>query len=138
MLLLPFVLLTNYRSAGTSPVYARRRRRRCISMIPEIGDDTVRWLTLLKLNFAFLNFLFLWWKLKLEDIRSKKMEIEIEFVSISSSSICLRFIFCFFSNPLYNEIIYKHLGFHYLVDAGQAPILSCTCNLLLQVKRRVA
>ncbi|XP_022898729.1 serine/threonine-protein kinase EDR1-like isoform X2 [Olea europaea var. sylvestris] len=30
------------RSAGTSPVYARRRRRRCISMIPEIGDDTVR------------------------------------------------------------------------------------------------
>ncbi|CAI9782067.1 unnamed protein product [Fraxinus pennsylvanica] len=30
------------RSAGTSPVYARRRRRRCISMIPEIGDDIVR------------------------------------------------------------------------------------------------
>ncbi|CAA0823663.1 Mitogen activated protein kinase kinase kinase-related [Striga hermonthica] len=31
------------RSAGASPVEARRRRRRCISMIPEIGDDTVRW-----------------------------------------------------------------------------------------------
>ncbi|KAL6546502.1 hypothetical protein OROMI_022223 [Orobanche minor] len=30
------------RSAGASPVEARRRRRRCISMIPEIGDDTVR------------------------------------------------------------------------------------------------
>ncbi|KAK6150008.1 hypothetical protein DH2020_017533 [Rehmannia glutinosa] len=29
------------RSAGASPVEARRRRRRCISMIPEIGDDTV-------------------------------------------------------------------------------------------------
>ncbi|KAL9146225.1 hypothetical protein ABFS82_13G096300 [Erythranthe guttata] len=30
------------RSAGASPIEARRRRRRCISMIPEIGDDTVR------------------------------------------------------------------------------------------------
>ncbi|KAI3456149.1 hypothetical protein Pfo_012812 [Paulownia fortunei] len=30
------------RSAGASPVEARRRRRRCISMIPEIGDDAVR------------------------------------------------------------------------------------------------
>ncbi|GFP89600.1 serine/threonine-protein kinase ctr1 [Phtheirospermum japonicum] len=30
------------RSVGASPVEARRRRRRCISMIPEIGDDTVR------------------------------------------------------------------------------------------------
>ncbi|XP_073017084.1 probable serine/threonine-protein kinase SIS8 isoform X1 [Primulina eburnea] len=30
------------RSAGASPIEARRRRRRCISMIPEIGDDIVR------------------------------------------------------------------------------------------------
>ncbi|KAF3656602.1 putative armadillo repeat-containing kinesin-like protein 2-like isoform X1 [Capsicum annuum] len=30
------------RSAGASPVHARRRRRRSISMIPEIGDDIVR------------------------------------------------------------------------------------------------
>ncbi|XP_011101390.1 serine/threonine-protein kinase EDR1-like [Sesamum indicum] len=30
------------RSAGASPLETRRRRRRCISMIPEIGDDIVR------------------------------------------------------------------------------------------------
>lgn len=30
------------RSACTSPVDPRRRRRRCISMVPEIGDDIVR------------------------------------------------------------------------------------------------
>ncbi|KAL2494820.1 Mitogen activated protein kinase kinase kinase-related [Forsythia ovata] len=30
------------RSAGTSPIDARRRSRRCISMTPEIGDDIVR------------------------------------------------------------------------------------------------
>ncbi|KAL2475187.1 Mitogen activated protein kinase kinase kinase-related [Abeliophyllum distichum] len=30
------------RSAGTSPINARRRSRRCISMTPEIGDDIVR------------------------------------------------------------------------------------------------
>ncbi|KAH6793011.1 Mitogen activated protein kinase kinase like protein [Perilla frutescens var. hirtella] len=30
------------RSVGASPVEARRRRRRCISMVPEIGDDIVR------------------------------------------------------------------------------------------------
>ncbi|XP_073147149.1 probable serine/threonine-protein kinase SIS8 [Henckelia pumila] len=30
------------RSAGASPIETRRRRRRCISMIPEIGDDIVR------------------------------------------------------------------------------------------------
>ncbi|CAI9087273.1 OLC1v1021308C1 [Oldenlandia corymbosa var. corymbosa] len=30
------------RSAGASPIDARRRRRRCISMVPEIGDDIVR------------------------------------------------------------------------------------------------
>ncbi|KAL0363468.1 UNVERIFIED_CONTAM: putative serine/threonine-protein kinase SIS8 [Sesamum calycinum] len=29
------------RSAGASPLETRRRRRRCISMIPEIGDDIV-------------------------------------------------------------------------------------------------
>ncbi|KZV57537.1 hypothetical protein F511_02997 [Dorcoceras hygrometricum] len=34
------------RSAGASPIEARRRRRRCISMIPEIGDDIVRLCTL--------------------------------------------------------------------------------------------
>ncbi|KAK4399234.1 putative serine/threonine-protein kinase SIS8 [Sesamum angolense] len=32
----------NLRSAGASPLETRRRRRRCISMIPEIGDDIVR------------------------------------------------------------------------------------------------
>lgn len=30
------------RSAGASPIETRGRRRRCISMIPEIGDDIVR------------------------------------------------------------------------------------------------
>ncbi|KAG6419247.1 hypothetical protein SASPL_121463 [Salvia splendens] len=30
------------RSVGASPIEARRRRRRCISMVPEIGDDIVR------------------------------------------------------------------------------------------------
>ncbi|KAL0442651.1 UNVERIFIED_CONTAM: putative serine/threonine-protein kinase SIS8 [Sesamum latifolium] len=30
------------RSAGASPLETRRRRRRCISVIPEIGDDIVR------------------------------------------------------------------------------------------------
>ncbi|KAL8460669.1 hypothetical protein ACS0TY_031475 [Phlomoides rotata] len=30
------------RSVGASPVEAHRRRRRCISMVPEIGDDIVR------------------------------------------------------------------------------------------------
>ncbi|RAL44742.1 hypothetical protein DM860_003501 [Cuscuta australis] len=30
------------RSAGASPIEARRRRRRCVSMIPEIGDNIVR------------------------------------------------------------------------------------------------
>ncbi|KAA8515107.1 hypothetical protein F0562_018106 [Nyssa sinensis] len=30
------------RSAGASPLETRRRRRRCISMTPEIGDDIVR------------------------------------------------------------------------------------------------
>ncbi|KAL1555987.1 putative serine/threonine-protein kinase SIS8 isoform X2 [Salvia divinorum] len=30
------------RSAGASPIESRRRRRRCISMVPEIGDDIVR------------------------------------------------------------------------------------------------
>ncbi|CAH9079408.1 unnamed protein product [Cuscuta europaea] len=30
------------RSAGASPIGARRRRRRCVSMIPEIGDNIVR------------------------------------------------------------------------------------------------
>ncbi|XP_071930580.1 uncharacterized protein [Coffea arabica] len=30
------------RSAGASPTEARRRRRQCISMVPEIGDDIVR------------------------------------------------------------------------------------------------
>ncbi|KAK3007214.1 hypothetical protein RJ639_017500 [Escallonia herrerae] len=34
--------MTASRSAGASPVETRRRRRRCISMIPEIGDDIVR------------------------------------------------------------------------------------------------
>ncbi|KAK6124192.1 hypothetical protein DH2020_042028 [Rehmannia glutinosa] len=42
------------RSAGASPVEARRRRRRCISMIPEIGDDTVRECVRLRL-FLILN-----------------------------------------------------------------------------------
>ncbi|KAK6124290.1 hypothetical protein DH2020_041981 [Rehmannia glutinosa] len=42
------------RSAGASPVEARRRRRRCISMIPEIGDDTVREGVRLRL-FLILN-----------------------------------------------------------------------------------
>ncbi|KAG8385437.1 hypothetical protein BUALT_Bualt03G0045200 [Buddleja alternifolia] len=31
------------RSVGASPIEARRSRRRCISVIPEIGDDIVRW-----------------------------------------------------------------------------------------------
>ncbi|XP_047947838.1 probable serine/threonine-protein kinase SIS8 [Salvia hispanica] len=30
------------RSVGASPIESRRRRRRCISMVPEIGDDIVR------------------------------------------------------------------------------------------------
>ncbi|MCD7446189.1 hypothetical protein HAX54_045246 [Datura stramonium] len=34
--------VTSSRSAGTSPIHTRRRRRRSISMIPEIGDDIVR------------------------------------------------------------------------------------------------
>ncbi|KAM3362123.1 serine/threonine-protein kinase EDR1 isoform X1 [Capsicum galapagoense] len=34
--------VTSSRSAGASPIHARRRRRRSISMIPEIGDDIVR------------------------------------------------------------------------------------------------
>lgn len=34
--------VTSSRSAGASPLHTRRRRRRSISMIPEIGDDIVR------------------------------------------------------------------------------------------------
>ncbi|KAH0701357.1 hypothetical protein KY284_015572 [Solanum tuberosum] len=34
--------VTSSRSAGASPIHTRRRRRRSISMIPEIGDDIVR------------------------------------------------------------------------------------------------
>ncbi|XP_071935172.1 uncharacterized protein [Coffea arabica] len=34
--------VTTSRSAGASPTEARRRRRQCISMVPEIGDDIVR------------------------------------------------------------------------------------------------
>ncbi|KAM7525012.1 hypothetical protein LguiA_014914 [Lonicera macranthoides] len=34
--------MTSSRSAGASPIESRRRRRRCISMVPEIGDDIVR------------------------------------------------------------------------------------------------